>query len=193
MSIKPSNDSPTPTDWETLGLKPGASAAEVHRAYRHRHSLYSPDSLATYGLIDDGERSERLQQLDAAYRRIISSAEVTVTRPTPVSTPSQSDRPAAASPSTETLITAEEIEHPGSLLRKLRISKGLTLEDLSMETKIRAGIISTLEEEEFGALPEPVFTRGFVIQLSRTLGIRNPDDLAKRYLEMMQEARKLGG
>ncbi|MCP4895507.1 MAG: hypothetical protein GY906_00915 [bacterium] len=187
MSIKPHDDRPATADWHTLGLEPGASRAEVQRAYRHRHALYSPDSLAIYGLIDDTERCERLQHLDAAYQRILAYDEPRHQLPT--ATPNSLHTGPSAGDVPKIEATIEALRHPGAFLREVRLAKGLTLEDISMETKIRSSIIDILEDERFTALPERVFVRGFVIQLARSLGIRDPEDVAKKYLELAEATK----
>ncbi len=58
--------------YELLGLEPGASAAEVKRAYRRQMSRHHPDKLVSRGLPEEmiAVATERTQQIRAAYERI---------------------------------------------------------------------------------------------------------------------------
>jgi hypothetical protein len=53
----------------------------------------------------------------------------------------------------------------------MRESAGLTLEDISAETKVSRRILQALENGQFQYLPEKVFSRSFVAQCARTIGI----------------------
>lgn len=64
----------------------------------------------------------------------------------------------------------------GERLRRARVEKHLTLEEVEETTKIRARYLRALEEEDYGELPEPVFTRGFLRTYARFLGL-NPAEL----------------
>lgn len=64
-------------------------------------------------------------------------------------------------------------KHPktfGEELVRLRIEAGLTLEDISSETKISKQILSSLESGDFRFLPQKVFCRNFVTQYAGVVG-----------------------
>jgi cytoskeleton protein RodZ len=50
----------------------------------------------------------------------------------------------------------------GALLRECRETKGLSLEDLSRDTRISLRLLLALEEDRFEDLPAPIFVRGFI-------------------------------
>lgn len=63
--------------------------------------------------------------------------------------------------------------HPksfGEELRRLRESAGLSLEDISGETKISNRILISLETGDFRSLPPIVFSRNFVTQYANVVG-----------------------
>ena len=73
--------------------------------------------------------------------------------------------------------------HPrtfGEELRHLRESAGLSLDDISAETKISKRILNGLEEGEFRFLPERIFCRNFVIQYADVVGAE-PDRLVASF------------
>ena len=63
--------------------------------------------------------------------------------------------------------------HPksfGEELRRLRESAGLSLDDISVETKILKRILTDLEAGDFRFLPQKVFSRNFVTQYATVVG-----------------------
>ena len=59
----------------------------------------------------------------------------------------------------------------GERLRREREQRGITLDDVALTTKIRAGLLRALEEEKFEQLPGGIFNKGFVRAYARHLGI----------------------
>ena len=72
-------------------------------------------------------------------------------------------------------------ECDGSFIQKIRQYKKLTFEQLSESTRISKSYLAALESNAYDALPAPVFVRGFVLQIARTLGV--PDRLADAYMK----------
>src|SRR5438093_13431566 len=50
----------------------------------------------------------------------------------------------------------------GTYLRDLRARRGLSLDELARLTRVASRYIEALEADTFGALPAPVFTRGYI-------------------------------
>ncbi len=167
-------------DWQLLDLEPGADLNEVSRALRFRRSLYRPDALATYNLLDDDERARMLDRIDDAYRRITGSEPPPFRGPQAVTPPS--DASAGASDGPE----PDPRTEPGAVLRFHRRRRGLTLEQVAEETKIRPALLEQLESERVDDLPAAVFVRGHVLQVARALGVADPNDLAARYLAKLK-------
>lgn len=59
----------------------------------------------------------------------------------------------------------------GKTLRAAREAKGLSVSELSAKTHIMSQIIAEMENENFKRIPAPIYGRGFVKQLCKTLGI----------------------
>ena len=59
----------------------------------------------------------------------------------------------------------------GETLRRERLRKDLSLEQISHETKISARLLDAIENEQFDLLPGGVFAKSFVRQYARTLGL----------------------
>ncbi len=170
---------PRRIDWQALGLEPGASPGQVRRAYLERRSLYAPDSLATYSLLEEREREAVLARIEDAYQRITGSA------PPPAvaaGTPEDPAEPPSGPP------PALE-DAPGAHLRHLRLGRSISLHRVADEIKVRASVLAKLEEEDFQHLPAAVYVRGFVVQYAKLLGIPEPDAVATAYLSRMEAAK----
>ena len=59
----------------------------------------------------------------------------------------------------------------GDALREARASRNLTLGEVEEATKIRKKYLQALEEEDYAALPAPVYARGFLQAYAEYLGI----------------------
>ncbi|MDQ0286345.1 cytoskeletal protein RodZ [Desulfofundulus luciae] len=72
----------------------------------------------------------------------------------------------------------------GNMLREARQARGLSLEQVEEETKIRRKYLEALEEEAFDVLPGRVYVRGFLRNYARFLGL-NAEALVARFEEML--------
>ncbi len=69
--------------------------------------------------------------------------------------------------------TSSGPEEPGigTALRKARIQKGLSLEEVEQETKIRKRYLDGLEREDYDLLPAAVYVQGFLKTYANYLGL----------------------
>jgi cytoskeleton protein RodZ len=75
----------------------------------------------------------------------------------------------------------------GERLRKEREKRNITLDDVSITTKIGTRMLRALEEEKFDQLPGGIFNKGFVRAYARYLSI-DEDQAVADYLEAAGEA-----
>jgi cytoskeleton protein RodZ len=82
----------------------------------------------------------------------------------------------------------------GEELRRERLIREVTLEEISGATKISIRLLKALESSDLVRLPAPVFTRGFIRAYSRHLGL-DPDEMVNAYLADVapEKAREAGG
>ena len=73
-------------------------------------------------------------------------------------------------------------ESLGEFFKQVRETKGLTLEEVALKTRIQPDYLKALEDENFGRLPDQVFAKGFVRTYARSLGL-DEDDALKRFGE----------
>jgi cytoskeleton protein RodZ len=74
------------------------------------------------------------------------------------------------------------MESFGSRLKRERERRGITLDDISVSTKIGTRMLHALEEDHFDQLPGGIFNRGFVRAYAHHLGLDEEEILAE-YLE----------
>ena len=69
----------------------------------------------------------------------------------------------------------------GNLLRKVRESLGVELEEIARFTKINQAQLQAIEDENFGDLPAVVYLRGFIQEIAKFLKL-DPTQVARTYL-----------
>jgi cytoskeleton protein RodZ len=60
---------------------------------------------------------------------------------------------------------------PGALLRQARERAGLGAEDLAGQLKLAKGTLEALERDDFAALSEPVYVRGYYRKIAKVLPV----------------------
>ncbi|MDZ7697008.1 MAG: DUF4115 domain-containing protein [Deltaproteobacteria bacterium] len=68
----------------------------------------------------------------------------------------------------------------GTLLKSHREKAGLTLDQLSEQTRVRARFLDALENEAWDRLPSPGFVKGFIRNYARAVGL-DPDGVLALY------------
>ena len=186
-----------PTLYDTLGVNRSVNDEEIRRSYKRHREIYASGGLATSSLLTEAQLVSEQSHLDEAYdtlldpvrRRAYDLSTYPEDEPKPAAAPAP--KPALAA---EHLLLQEELvreigpdtEFSGALLRKVRESQGVELADISARTKIGKQHLAALEEEQFGALPAPVYVRGFLVELARFLRL-DPAQVQRTYLRRMRE------
>ena len=67
----------------------------------------------------------------------------------------------------------------GSEMRSMRISRGLSLEDVAERLKIKASVLSALEEGQEDNLPGRIYTLGFIRAYAEFLGLDGAEAVAR--------------
>jgi transcriptional regulator with XRE-family HTH domain len=79
-----------------------------------------------------------------------------------------------------TLQPYAELATFGEELKREREIRGISLKEISDATKISKRFLEAIERNDHKTLPAPVFTRGFVREYARYLGL-NSEDVVNRY------------
>ncbi|MFI7384144.1 helix-turn-helix domain-containing protein [Streptomyces sp. NPDC049813] len=93
--------------------------------------------------------------------------------------PSQ-DRPSEDRPSQESVPPADDRPSIGRALQQARISAGLTVDEVSQSTRVRAPIVHAIEEDDFSRCGGDVYARGHIRTLARAVGV-DPEPLLEQY------------
>lgn len=199
--------------YEVLEVSADATLQEIERAHRIARATYQPNSLATYSLFSDAESSDILRRVEEAYavlsdarmrreydarlRRESTGDTAPPLREPPRRAPPAPEPPAASSwqpapPQRTPHVELDEAVEPedgvydGTVLRRIRMSRGIELEEIAAVTKINERYLRCIEENRYGDLPSSVYVRGFLKQYARTLHLdvrRVADTYMARYDE----------
>jgi len=194
--------------YELLDIPSSSSPDRIERAYRIARETYAPSSTATYSVFSDEDNAEILRRIEEAYavlsnprlrseydRRLPGAAESKDLVPAdPASRrfesyPSQTSAAPSprAGPGLGELADAllpENGVYDGGVLRRIRMSLGVELEEISSVTKVNPHHLASIEDERYETLPAPVYVRGFVEQFARCIGLDGAT-VARSYLERM--------
>src|SRR5919109_1676254 len=75
-----------------------------------------------------------------------------------------------------------QVESFGAKLKREREQRGVSLDAISLSTKISMRMLRALEEDRFDQLPGGIFNKGFIRAYARYLGMNEEEALAE-YLE----------
>jgi cytoskeletal protein RodZ len=75
--------------------------------------------------------------------------------------------------------TVDVKEPVGEFFRQVRETKGLTLDEVALKTRIHPDYLKALEESNFARLPDQVFAKGFVRSYARSLGLDEEDAMRR--------------
>jgi curved DNA-binding protein CbpA len=191
--------------YEVLGVAPHVSSSQIQAAYRFARTLYSGETTPTLVLLNPDERAQMLLLVEEAYEALsnpslrrdydIRLAAQGVRFPAP-ELPAAAPEPnpqdavrasrggAAHAPPTES--GSEHARVPemvnGSVLKSMRESRHLTIDQIAALSKVGGRFLRALEEDRHEALPGRVFARGFLIEYARALRVSDTE-LVERYLK----------
>jgi curved DNA-binding protein CbpA len=196
--------------YEVLEVTPDTTLREIERAYRIARVTYHPSSGATYSIFSEEDSSEILRRVEEAYA-VLSDArlrreydarlrrEEVGERPRgPL--PSRLAAPSPRGPAPETpprpaplagprvdfeldeSVEPEDGVYDGSVLRRIRMSRGIELEEISALTKVNELTLQFIESNRYHELPAPVYLRGFLKEFAKCLKL-DPKQVAESYMK----------
>jgi len=195
------------TYYEILGVAPHVSSGQIQAAYRFTRSLYSGEATPTYGLLSAEERAQMLALVEEAYAALSNpnvrrdydthlAAQGVRTNPPlePVQPSSSSDTVSARAAPTRPAVGLDRLQGEGppetmrvpelvngAVLRALRESRHLTIEQIAALSKVGSRFLKALEEDQHQTLPGRVFARGFLIEYARAIHVPEAE-IVDRYL-----------
>lgn len=200
--------------YEILEIPPDATGKHIERAYRIARATYQPASVATYPIFSDEDNLEILRRIEEAYA-VLSDArlrreydarlrregipESHLARPAPAA---PTPRPRPVPPAWARLqARGMEIEfdvpdepedgvYGGPTLRRVRINRGIEIEEISSITKINETYLGFIEADRYADLPPAVYLRGFLREVAKCLKL-DPRLVVDTYMARYRE--KTGG
>ncbi len=77
-------------------------------------------------------------------------------------------------------------EWDGSFLQKVREYRKISIDSLHEKTKVNPWYLKALENMDSNNLPAPVFVRGYITQMAKTLGL-NDKEVAESYMKLYKQ------
>jgi flagellar biosynthesis protein FlhG len=190
--------------YDVLWTHPGASDEELRRAYKRQREIYHSASLPLTSLLTEAELKAELARIEEAHETLLDpirrrAYDLSSFPALEVPKPERGTMVDSALAAERALLRQElvreinaETEFTGSLLRKVRESQGVEIDEISGHTKISPAHLRAIESEDFANLPALVYTRGFVQQIAKYLKL-DPAQVTRTYLRRMREWRSASG
>jgi len=78
------------------------------------------------------------------------------------------------------MTNTDKMSSYGLYLQSLRVEKGISIEQVAAETRIRSEILRAIEAEDHETLPDDVFVKGFLRSFAKAIGA-DPHEVLRRY------------
>jgi len=203
--------------YELLEAPIEGTPQQIERAYRIARATYAPSSTATYSLFSSDESASILRRIEEAYavlsdarlrreydarlRRVdprpgapTAIAPAAPARSAPPARPTAEvplrPRPEPSRDESAELdggLAPENGVFDGDVLRRIRVSLGIELEEIVATTKINEHHLRSIEANRYEVLPPPVYLRGFLRQIAKCLSL-DPGAVADSYTARMRES-----
>ncbi|APR99328.1 helix-turn-helix domain-containing protein [Pajaroellobacter abortibovis] len=197
----------SPSFYAMLGVAPSSTEEEMRRAYKQKRDIYASGSVAIWSFFAPEERRQAQLQLEEAYDTLIDPSRrraYDLSLAAKMEEASSSALPASKKESS--ILTAERLmlqselaqimgpdtEFSGELLRKVRESRGIELEEISARTKITQAHLIAIEEEQIEKFPAFVYLQGFIGEFAKQLSL-DPVQVQRTYLRRMRHKGLMPG
>ena len=170
---------------DLLEIERGASDEDIRRAFKRCREVYAHEALCCYGLFEPHEIEKLRARLDEAFDVLVDPARrrpyelsVFADEPEPKveESPRLEDEPARPAPD-----IAPDTQFTGELLRQVRESQRVTLQEIHKRTKISLTYLRAIEDDDYARLPEVVYAGGFLRELARHLKL-DPQQVSRSYV-----------
>ena len=200
----PSILAPKYTLYDVLGINRVSTDEEIRRASKRQRAIFQPDGLALTSLLTDEQLAREVAAIEEAHDTLLDPLRRKAYDLSTFPTEERSDRSpveddGSAAMAERQLLRdelAREInpntDFNGPLLAKVRESQGIEIEEIANRTKISVGYLKAIENDDFGALPALVYTRGFLQQISKLLGLDSAQ-VTRTYLRRLRGFERPSG
>ncbi len=198
--------------YDILEVNPQSNQHDITEAYQKARLTYSSDNPALYTIFTENEAREYLRMVEEAYsvlgnralrnlydqklgRGVKESEQLSYEhllheskvnhKPAELPKIGRLRPDYSINESFEDQIR-RQTRFDGAFLKQIREYKKVTLEQLSSVTKITAFYLNALERMDPQSLPAPVFVRGYIVQISRYLGLEEKK-VVESYMRLFRE------
>ncbi len=199
--------------YEILEVSKEAPQHEIHRAYERAKGTYSSENPALYTVFSAVEARQLLLLIEEAYSVLGNTALRSIydyrlsqkeTRNEDLSFSSLlkaqqsfAGESFKVAPKKEGFTKnsefeaqiKEQTEFNGEFLNKVREYKNISIEEMSEITRINPHYVRAVEAVDPSNLPAPVFVRGYVVQIAKTLGLDH-NKAADSYMKIYNSKNK---
>lgn len=202
--------------YDILEVNPHCPQHEITSAYERAKNTYSGENPAIYTMFSEVEARDLLRMIEEAYSVLgnktlralydekigqkKSLKEISFESLQTESRLQFHETFNTSKTNKETFIKDEAREKEiqaitswsGLELKKIRDYKKYSLDKLSEITKVSSFYINAIEEMDPPHLPAPVFVRGYVVQIAKTLGLdekKVADSYMKNFKEKIEKSK----
>lgn len=198
--------------YELLEIGPNASQQEIDSAYKAAKKTYSTSNIALYSIFSEEEAVELNRIIEEAYTVLSnpklkdqydsSNEQVKVQKEQISEKQIETETEKEEAKLVDGLIVKEyhkdksfedkmkKLEDcSGFFLKKTRQYKNISIDEISSFSKISKVNVVAIEEEDIENLPARVFIRGFVLQISRLVGL-DDNTFTDGYMKIVDEKSK---
>ena len=201
--------------YEILEVPQNATQQEIAVAYHKAKRTYSAQNPALYTMFDKAEADMLQTMIDEAFAvlgndtyrniyekrrqaKIFDEAELSIDSIKAAglelfgeTSPKKTSEPVLKISYEINETFEQEIlnqtQWTGEFLKRVREYKNVTVESLNEKTKINTWYIHALEKMDANNLPAPVFVRGYMIQIARSLNI-DDKQVTDSYMKIYRKA-----
>ena len=182
------------TYYDTLEIPYSCSNTDIHNAYLRAKNTYSSHNPNVLSVFSKQEIHDLRKLIDQAYfvlshpiRRKAYDREISKSDAHNQQPNLSNKNIAITSHYKKNPIFEKQIEEQdvfdGPFLQSIRNYKNITLDQISLVTRIGKPYLIAIENNEYQLLPAPVFVRGFISQYAKCLSL-DPKKVVDSYMSL---------
>ena len=187
--------------YRLLNIKPDASDYEIRAAFERLKRVFDKNNPSLYSIYNEKKVQEIINELREAfivltdhtkrkeYNEMLIKEGVYSASALRVSGVSHELEGSTELSEIPPDLEAVE-EGSGPYLKAHREKAGISLREVTEETKIQKSFLRAIEEENFRELPARVFVRGFIVAYVKVLKIPEGERVVEEYMKRYDEAMK---
>ena len=179
-----------PDYYEILDIHRGATPAEIIQAHRLACSTYINGSQASYSMFDEEQLKEIRSDIEEAYKTLSNTEkrrlyDAMLTQNSTASSGSrgtvdENDKNVFYLKSADEANSESQPHYTGYNLKRIRKSRGISLEKLADRTGIQTRTLQAIEDEDMTRFDNPAELKAVVAQYAAVIGV-DPSEVSSNY------------